>query len=241
MKYLFYALAIIGLIQLGACVIVDDDDFDCKKGNGHVITREIFVPEFDKIHLNGSADVYITQGHHRRVVVEIDENLLDDIDRDVYRGVWEIEIDRCVSRIEEFNVFITTPHITEVVLNGSGQILGENTIHEDELMVEINGSGDVDLAFEGEEVHVKVDGSGDLFLEGSVDLLTHSVDGSGDLEAFELFAEEVFIDVFGSGDSEVWADDLLDVRIEGSGDVFYIGDPVLNIDINGSGRVIKKN
>jgi hypothetical protein len=237
---IYLLLLLMSILQIPACIIVDDDDFDCLKGDGDVITREIYVPEFEKVHLNGSADVFITQGNTRRILVEIDENLIDHINRDVYRDIWEIEIDRCVSRIHEFNVYITTPHITELAINGSGKILGDNTFLEDEINLEINGSGDIDVGIEGEAVHISIEGSGNIFLEGNVDLLNHEVDGSGDLEAFDLLTERAFIDVLGSGDSEVWVTDLLDVLIEGSGDVLYRGDPIVESEINGSGRIIKK-
>jgi hypothetical protein len=57
----------------------------------------------------------------------------------------------------------------------------------------------------------------------------------------ELKAEEVSINIAGSGDAAVHADKSLEVRIAGSGDVVYTGNPAtVSTKVAGSGSVNKR-
>jgi len=65
--------------------------------------------------------------------------------------------------------------------------------------------------------------------------------GSGSLFGFPLQAEDCQVDITGSGDCEITANQHLDVNIDGSGSVFYKGKPSIREDISGSGRVADSN
>jgi hypothetical protein len=235
----FYLLTILLalIFSLSSC----DQDDDCIYGNGYVVSRDLYVPAFDKVHLNGSGNVFITQGNSYRVVVETDENLFDEIETDVHNGLWEIEFYECVQDISVFNVYITVPNLFEAVINGSGLLRSENVIIEPELHLAINGSGDIDFAFDGDAITTTVAGSGEIFLEGQAHILDHQVQGWCDLQAYNLISDKVYVDISGSGKTEVTALDLLDVIISGSGDVFYKGDPQIISNISGTGRIIRSN
>lgn len=53
-----------------------------------------------------------------------------------------------------------------------------------------------------------------------------------------MLADEVSVDIAGSGNAYVFANDTVDVDIAGSGSVYYSGDPEhVTTDIAGSGNV----
>lgn len=78
-------------------------------------------------------------------------------------------------------------------------------------------------------------------LEGNTNDLRIRVASSGNVQAFRLDAQDVDVDIAGSGDVDVVAFNSLRVRIAGSGDVRYRGNPTLDVDITGSGSVIDAN
>jgi hypothetical protein len=67
------------------------------------------------------------------------------------------------------------------------------------------------------------------------------LNGSGSLFGFPLQAESCQVDITGSGNCEITANQHLDVSIDGSGSVFYKGNPTIMEDISGSGRVTDAN
>lgn len=236
--------AVMLTLLMSSCFIdIDDDDnfFGCVDGDGPIITEEIFLSDFDGINVRGSMDVFLKQGPEQEVIVEGKENIIDELERDVNGGIWDIDFDGCVRDVDEFNIYITIPDLRRIRIDGSGDVVSENLFVIEDLAIDIEGSGDIDLALEADDIHTFIDGSGDIRLEGLADEVKYRIEGSGDVEAFGLECQVADINVSGSGDLEVFVTEYLKVRIEGSGSVYYRGNPELDISIDGSGEVIDAN
>ena len=228
---------------LSSCIIDIDGDggLGCVRGSGPTVTEFLNIDEFDAIGLEISADVFIEQGPNFEVRVEGQENIIEELDLDVRNGFWEIEFDRCVRNVDDLRIFITMPDITELRINGSGDIIGDNVFDVGDITLRISGSGNMDLALEADDINSTIVGSGDIRLEGFADDNDLRIDGSGDFYGFNLECFTTNVEILGSGDAEVFVTDDLRVRITGSGDVFYKGNPALDINISGSGRVVDAN
>ena len=86
-------------------------------------------------------------------------------------------------------------------------------------------------------------GSGDVTVSDpiSVDQMKVYLLGSGSFFGFPLSASVCQVDIYGSGNCEVTANNELDVVIEGSGSVYYKGSPSIEVDIIGSGKLVDSN
>ena len=236
--------ALVCTSMMTGCIIdVDDDDgfFGCEDGEGPIVSEEINLTDFDGVELSISADVFITQGPVQTVVIEGQQNIIDEVDRSVRNGIWEIEFDDCVDSSEDLKVFITMPNVTSLRISGSGNIVSENVLVIDDVSLVISGSGDMDIAMEADDIDSRISGSGRVTLEGIADDVEFEISGSGDYKTFGLEVSRADIEIRGSGDAEVYVIDELDVKITGSGDVFYKGNPSLDVEITGSGEVIDAN
>ncbi len=220
--------------------INDDDGIGCLRGSGPTVSETLNLPDFNGIELTTSADVFITQGPVQQVVVEGKENLIPELSRDVSGGVWKIEFDRsCVRNVGDMRIFITIPDLASLRISGSGDVISENVILTSSLVLNISGSGDIDLALDAELIDATISGSGKIILEGLADVAKYRISGSGDVHAFNLACRNADVNISGSGDCELFVNEFLKVRISGSGDVFYKGDPSVDINISGSGKVVK--
>lgn len=241
-KWLMMAFAL--TLTVSSCFIdIDDDDgfFGCVDGDGPVVEEILSLSEFSGINLNLPIEVIVKQGDIQEVRVEGKQNIIDELERDIRNGVWEIETRDCVRDIGNMKIFITIPEIQELTIAGSGEIFGENVFLVQDVELRISGSGNMDLAMEGDDYEVIITGSGNIKLEGLADELDLKITGSGDVAAFKLDAQRARIEITGSGNAEVLVQDELDVKISGSGDVRYKGSPSLDINISGSGRVVDAN
>jgi hypothetical protein len=235
-------LFLLGALTLTGCWIDDDTDvFGCVNGAGPIVSETLTLPDFDAIVINMAADVFLTQGDEQSVTVEAKANIIDEIERRVSGGVWEIETDRCVRDADQVTIFITIPNLRMVRVAGSGDVVGETHFTVGDIKLEISGSGDIDLGLTADDVEAKISGSGNIMLDGQADELDITISGSGEVRAFDLPVRECAVVISGSGDAEVTVDELLTIRISGSGDVFYRGNPTLDISISGSGDVIDDN
>lgn len=237
MKELSLILIVSSSILFTGCYI--DHWFDCVNGRGATVLESYDLNEFTEIRLTIDADLYIIQDNQYGLEIEAQPNVIDEIDFRVRNGVLTIGRDRCIRDYEKIEIYVTTRYIESISNSGSGDIYSDQPLAIDYLNLNISGSGDMELEINGTQINSYISGSGNMIMWGSVNRLYHSVSGSGDLYGFGLEVDEAYVNVSGSGDSEIRVYDMMDVNISGSGDVYYIGNPEIHKRISGSGRLIQ--
>ena len=234
-KTILLAVAVISFIGMGC-----EEISDCERGRGPIVSRELQLPSFHSLKLSGSDKVIVRQGPRQEVRVEGQQNIIDLIRLDVTQGEWDIRTRGCIRHHERMVYYVTIPEIRSLALEGSGDIIGEDTFISPQAEFEVTGSGSIAAEVEAQAVEVEITGSGNVIITGASDLVDIEVTGSGECDAYGLSAEEVQVDVEGSGNAYVHALDLLKVDIKGSGDVYYRGNPVIHSSISGSGKLIAR-
>ncbi|MGB1206233.1 MAG: head GIN domain-containing protein [Chitinophagales bacterium] len=257
MKHLFFlAIAIISIAMVS-----------CTKqivGEGPIITQTLDIDDFSKLTLDSSFDVYIEQGSEQTVVAEGHENIINKLNVAVSNNTLTAELSEGSYTNIQLKLFITTPLLSEIKNDGSGDI-EIASMNVDNLLIDLQGSGNVVInnemgiaqqlqlesdgsgnikieALNTNDLVAKLKGSGDVKIEnGLVNELDLLVDGSGDAKLFGLETANCMVTSDGSGDTEINVTDNLDIQIMGSGDVSYMGNPTINITDDGSGDLIDAN
>ncbi|MCG8577476.1 MAG: DUF2807 domain-containing protein [Flavobacteriales bacterium] len=216
---------------------------NCKKGKGPVTKENRRVENFEAVDLDISASVILKQGAETSVAVESNADLLPYIKTNVSNNTLMISTKdcNCINSSDGIKVYVTTPVIHDISINGSGDIISKGNIESDKLSCSINGSGDVVMKeLNVEHYSVDVNGSGDVILDGSSSKTADiNINGSGDVIS-ELPTSAVAVSIAGSGDVEVHATSAMDVTIMGSGDVIYHGNPKISHSVMGSGDLIER-
>ncbi len=210
------------------------------EGDGKPTTERREVAAFERIRLDGAADVRVRVGPPRSVAVTIDGNLQPHLLTEVKDGTLVIRSDAEVHARGASRVDVAVPALRGFALEGSGDVAIEGGSGPLELA--IDGSGDLAWRGEASELRTAIEGSGDVRLEGRADALRVSVDGSGNVAAGKLSARDVSAKVEGSGDVEVTVDGgTLSASVEGSGNVTWRGRAkVESVSVTGSGEVARK-
>ena len=242
-KVIFYILSglLICNLLLTSCV-------DCIDGNDRIVeqTRVFDNLFFDEVISNGNFDVEIIQDNSYDIVVKADDNVLPYINTYVQGNKLYIENknNKCYSTNNRPVIFIYSPTLSFVKMNGSGNIHCNRWIDNTlELDLELSGSGNI--VFEGlllKTLFANVSGSGIIELYGTTKTGDLSISGSGKIKAFSLDQDDSYATISGSGNIYTFFYNLLDVEITGSGNVFYKGDSrYVSWKITGSGSVINNN
>jgi hypothetical protein len=131
------------------------------------------------------------------------------------------------------------PDVRALSYSGSGKILVDGVISsDDDLSLEVAGSGDIEAAIDCPVVDADITGSGTIKLRGQTRDVKIDIAGSGDYKAEDLKSENTKISIAGSGSAWVFASTDLDISIAGSGDVFYKGNPSnVKRSVAGSGNI----
>lgn len=180
------------------------------KGEGDVISKTFEdLKDFDKIEINGQADVNFTQSSVFEVTVRTQENVLDYLDYKVVGSTLVIETkDHRPVRAETYDLVIQAPALKRIEVNGAADfdIPGGLTSGDDlkivvngagdltfdsvrcaDLTIEVNGAADLDLDdIEVAKLKVEVNGAGDAQISGSAAEADFEVNGAGGINASGL-------------------------------------------------------
>jgi len=104
-------------------------------------------------------------------------------------------------------------------------------------------SGDDNLTIAGydqDDLSVDVSGSGSVNAKGKARAVKLDISGDGDIDMSGLASQSAEAEISGSGRASIAPTDAADVSISGSGEVDLLTHPPkLNSDVSGSGRVIE--
>jgi hypothetical protein len=239
-RFLTVVLLVLTILTVTACNV----GVRVIQGSGNVVTEDRQVTNFDRIALEGSGDVVITQGGSESLTVETDDNVIEQVKTEVEGGtltlglVTGIPTGVNVQSTTRLIFYVGVDDLTGLSISGSGDIEAE-TIETERLDASINGSGNVRISnLTAGEVSADISGSGEVDLAaGEAAEQDTSISGSGKYLAGDLCGAMVKVSVSGSGEATVCATDTLDADISGSGNVNYHGQPSINISGSGSGQL----
>lgn len=199
--------------------------------DGKTVTEVRNIRNFEKIEINGSPSVYYTQADTFSVKVKGPESLIEEIITEREGETLKI---RNRGKVGVFNfsfdggesaaVYVTSPDLIDVRLNGSGDFVCDRRLDTDNIKLVVRGSGDLSVT----------------------DLISDRCDvelvGSGDIHIENLEAKEVSAVLIGSGDIDLNLRNVADTRLalKGSGDidaVFEEGCQSVDCELNGSGDI----
>ena len=213
--------------------------WDQVKGTGEVVNKPLTVEAFHGIVVEGAMNVMITQGSTQQVSVEAQENIAALVTTKVNKGVWTIGAgNKGYTTSKPFVVHIVASAIDVVRIEGSGDVTGQGLFASEVVDLDIEGSGNITMAFKTGSLEAEIQGSGNVILSGECDRLKATVEGSGNVQAQKLTCAQAEVRIAGSGGISLNASESLSATIEGSGDVVYTGKPAqVKKQEAGSGRV----
>ena len=230
----------------------------CVDGNGDRRIETRALQEFTRIEINGEFEVQIDTELDHAAVIEADENLIDLIVTHVSGSTLIIETRNgtCIRPSRPVEITVSTEFLDEISLNGSGyaycysletedlsaKLAGSGQIDLNNAVaatidIELEGSGMINCTSVSENISATLEGSGEIGLEGSSVSSEFRIIGSGKIKARELNTDVCVAYISGSGITDTWVNNALDVTIIGSGIVYYTGNPVVESYISGSGEV----
>lgn len=227
------------------------------------ITEKRELSAFSRLKFSGIGTITLVPGDKREVEVTAPPALLRKVKTEVKNDTLVIGFKlaflswfRSLPDIEELEITVTTPGLTEVISQGAGTLRTRGVLESDTLDLIVRGAGStsvqaktreitctmhgaapLDLDVETERFSGNVSGAGRITASGRARYLAIRINGAGGFKGFDLEAEEVSIDSRGAGQSQVSAAKKLDVKITGVGRVIYRGNPSITESITGLGRL----
>lgn len=195
------------------------------------VTEDRLIKGFEEVEVVGSPNVYYTQADSFSVRVKGPDNFVDNILTEKNgktltvrnKGKWGV-VNISFSDEDELAVYVTSPDLVAVRVNGSGDFISTDLIDTDNMNITLRGSGDINI---------------DKLLCDRCDV---ELIGSGDIDLPEVEAKETSAVLVGSGDIKMVLSKVADTRLslKGSGDIkvdFSEGCRSVDCTVNGSGDI----
>jgi hypothetical protein len=238
MKARYAIIILIALLALAAC------DQVTITGSGNVVESEESFTGFDRVEVEHSFRVTITQGEEYQVTIRVDDNLVDQLDVRKSGSTLTIGLEPARS----FTIFSATmqaeivmPELKGVGLSGNSRAMITGFASSDDFEAGLSGSSELEGDIEAGDTRLGLSGSSQVVLSGSGEDLTIDASGSSDLDLSDFTAGNADIDLSGASTATVNISGTLDVSASGSSDVYYLGDPTMGrIDTSGSSSVTQR-
>jgi putative autotransporter adhesin-like protein len=208
-------------------------------------TAQQGLPPFERVAVQGFAELILVPGTAETIAVEGDPEYLRSLRLDVTDRTLTIENPR--SRhwwlgfvggdAKPALVTVTYRTLDTVTVEGAAKVRADR-LPVDRLNVLASGAAEVRIgALEAREL--VVNGSGALKMEVGGRTVTQKVrlSGAADYRAAKLDSETATVAVTGAGKVIVRVQKALDIAVSGAGAVEYFGDPKVTQDIRGVGSV----
>jgi len=191
------------------------------------------------VRLLTSGDLAITVGQTQTLAVTAGANQQVGLTSQVIDGTLILDNKANNPNGDGISYALTVPPLTSLDISGSGSAIGIGVLTGDAQLRD-SGSGRATVTGVNlTSVVVDLSGSGDVELGGRADTARVTVTGSGNYNGSGLTTGQTEVDIDGSGAASVNATQRLAATVSGSGDVTYTGNPVqISTNVSGSGQIV---
>jgi hypothetical protein len=206
-------------------------------GNGKVETRDEKIGNFTRLVISGNFHVFIEPSDKPTLRMEMDENLYDIVKVNEEGSTLRIETRLNILQAREKNLYIGIRDLEKMELSGAIKMVSDSVLRLGSLNILVTGAARLDFEIEAKSLKVDLSGASECDFKGKVDEFRIQLSGAGDIDALDLIARDVEVDLSGAGGARVYAKDRLDVSISGVGSVRYRGEPEIHKSISGLGSL----
>lgn len=221
---------------------------DCLKSAGDETTERRELAPFTELTAQDNVDVTLVQDTETYAEVRTGSHLQEDLQLEVRDNrLYISNKSRCNwarSYDVPHEVTLHVPQLSNIYLNGQGNVRTDGQFRSDTLFVHLKGSGDYDLDLQSNYLWTDQYELGDIRLRGQTDELHLTGGGLGRYFASGMQAKSCYINltVYADGDVYVNAREGVAGTHAGPGTIYVAGrPPYLGMQVTGRGKVVQMN
>jgi hypothetical protein len=206
---------------------------------GAQTTQDRPIAGVTAVRLLTSGDLTITIGQTQKLSVTAGANQQVGLTSQVIDGTLILDNKANNPNGGGISYALTVPPLTSLDVSGSGSATGVSILTGDAQLRDSGSGGATVTGVNLTSVVVDLSGSGDVELGGQAAAAKVTVAGSGDYNGSALVTDQTEVNADGSGAASVNATKRLVATVSGSGDVTYLGNPAeITKDVSGSGELV---
>ena len=213
------------------------------KGDGDVTKETRSVSSFDILENDGLVNITLIHADIESVIVEADRNLLPVIITKVKDNTLFISTKEGaeIEKSTKLNVYVSFRDLKKLELNSVGNLSSQNQLKLNNLEIENNSVGNIDLNLDCNKLNIESNSVGNTVLTGKVNDFKIELNSVGNLKAFDFVAQTLNIESNAVGNAEVNSQKEISISQNGMGNITYKGDAIVKkLDRSGLGNVRKE-
>ena len=218
-----------------------------KPMGGEAVREERALPPFNRIAIEGFADLVLVQGSAESISIEGAPEYLRSLRFEVIDGKLVLAnsgarhgwLDIFNGEARPIHATLTFRKLDAISVEGAAKLRADR-LETDRLAVSASGATKLSIsALDAKELAVSGSGAFKMDIAGRTVAQQIRISGAGDYRASKLQSETAKVTVSGAGRVAILAEKTLDIDLSGAGSVEYFGNPKVTQDIRGVGRVKK--
>ena len=212
------------------------------KGNGNVVSREISVSSFVRLHISGHGLVELYQSDEEKVIIETDENLQEYFDvqnsgRTLYVTAGA-KFRRPVYTKCTIKIFCRQMDVLYIRNDRADLICPQEISLASPLEITIQSVGNTSLNFNVPAIKILCQSEGNVSIKGKCESIDIKTQIQGDFSSKELLADKLTIKNMAEGNVELFADKEITISHYGQGYIHYYGNAALkDVKQHGQGEI----
>jgi hypothetical protein len=196
------------------------------KGNGNVVSREVSVSSFIRLHISGHGLVELYQSDEEKVIIEADENLQEYFDiqnsgRTLYVSAGA-KFTKCIIRI-----YCRQMDVLYVRNEKADLICPQEIALVNPVEIKVQSVGNTSLNINAPAIKILSQCEGNVAIKGKCESIEIKNQGQGDFSSKELLADKLSLKNMAQGNVEVFAGKEITISHFGHGYIHYYGNAVL--------------
>ena len=217
MRTSFYTF-LTSIVLFFAC---DDQNSPEIQGSENIISEVREVGAFESIHISSVINATIVTGA-QDLSISANDNIIDLVITEVRDQILYIDLEEGNYGEISITAHITTPEFYELTT------VGINSIQVNQ--------------FDGlDQVELNIEGVGNIEISGSANEVLVNSSGASNLEGFDFTVTNCEINLTGIGNVQITATEELSGALSGVGNILYKGTPKIDVDVTGVGNVVNSN
>jgi hypothetical protein len=197
------------------------------KGNGNIVSREISVSTFVRLHLGGCGLVELHQNDEEKVIVETDENLqtyfgATNAGRTLFVGT-ETSLRKLVPTACTIKVFVRQMNTLYVRMERGSVVCPAEILLKEPIKITIQSEGDTQLNLHVPAIKLLCQTEGNTTLKGTCEKIDIKNMSEGFFNSRQLKAGDLYIKNMSEGNVDLYAEKTIRMKHYGEGYMHYYG------------------
>ena len=184
-------------------------------------------------------NVDISQGETHRVIIRIDDNLLDKLVVEKRGSTLKIGLKPSLTiGRSTLEAEVTMPELTGLELSGASDATITGFTSAEYLDVDVSGASHLSGDIEAGDARFDASGASEVTLRGSAGDVIINASGASTVDLAAFSVADANVEASGASDVTVNASGRLDASASGASDIYYLGSPTMGkVDTSGASSI----